>query len=145
MLGASDVFPLLLKSGFALIIEDRLPACVRRAVVRISAVAFDHQPGCGARALSVFSKRASAISVFVLPALHARKQHRNLSASSSQRQRDGGRAGGQTEHCRWKEGSQGKACCRLGPGRRAPRAEPRPFRVVFLQPLGHRVAACSGV
>lgn len=121
-------FPLFLKSGFALIIEDHLPTGVRRAVVRISAVAFDQQPGRGAHALSVFSKRASAISVFVLPALRARKRHRNLSASSSQRQWEGGRAGRQMEHCRWKEGGRRKACCRLGLGRRALGAEPRPVQ-----------------
>lgn len=128
MLEASDVFPTFPEIGFSLIIEDRLPTLVHRAVVRISAVAFDQQPGCGARALSVFSKRASAISVFVLPALRARKRHRDLSASSSQRQWEGGRAGGQTECCRWKEGCRREAWCRLGPGRRAPGAEPCPVQ-----------------
>lgn len=61
-------------------------------------MACDHKADDRACAGSVFSKRASAIRVFVLPVLCVRKRHKNLCQPLPDRLWEEGRVGRQKEY-----------------------------------------------
>ena len=106
MLGGGQFFsPLFLKTEIllspSLITKDRLLTAAYRAVFRISPIACDHKPDYRACARSVFSDRASAISVlfyqFCMQGSSA-KICVSLFLTEAVGRREEGRVGRQTEY-----------------------------------------------